>query len=655
MNKNKLKQFAMESRNILIKSVRDKLMALGIKGDNNIVTPQITGNKIFVNEKEYNKNQYESLISRFKELKYEQLVESMAYTWFNRFIALRYMEQNEYIDEKIIESTTSKIDPDIMSDFRNADFYSELTNNAKDELIELKNQDNIEELYAKIVIYKCNELHEIFPFMFEKLGDYTDLLFPAGLINKDSFLVKLRENIKKDEVKNSEDEIPLNIEIIGWLYQFYNAEKKDEVFAGLNKNIKLNKNTIPVATQLFTPKWIVRYMVENSLGKLVLETSDEVKKEKLSELKNNWKYFIEKNNDSNDTNKSDEIINIEDIKIIDPAMGSGHILVYAFEILYDIYEKLGYSDRDAIKNILEKNLYGLEIDDRAGQIASFAILMKAREKYNRLFKYLKREHIELNTCAIQESDIIINNRFNMQTLEIEKLDEFKQMIYAFENAKEYGSILNISDFDIEKLKTQFEEFKNKSGHAITENIEDNRLIDLIKQTKIMQQKYDIVVTNPPYMGGSGMSVKLSEFVKKHYPDSKSDLFAVFMEKCGDMAGKDRYTAMIVMQSWMFLSSFEKLRLKLIENRMIESLVHLGYGAIGIAFGTTTFCLKNTSNNNRKGVYFRLFEKMAQNIDTEDLSVLFRMALINNNFKYNFNEYSNFKKNKNNCSCMGDEE
>lgn len=593
MNKNQLKQFAMESRNTLRSSIENKLNKMGIKDEKNIIEPQVTGDKVFINEIPYNKKQYDALMGRFKEVGYDQLVESMAYTWFNRFIALRFMEQNGYIDEKIVESTTSKVEADIVDEYRNADFYSELKQEQKDELIELKDQDRVEELYSKLVVYKCNELSSIFPFMFEKLGDYTELLFPEGLIHKGSFLEKIRESIKKDK-ENGEN--PIDIEIIGWLYQFYNAEKKDEVFAGLNKNIKLNKNTIPAATQLFTPKWIVAYMIENSLGKLILETSDKLKKEKIEDIKEKWKYFIENEKEIEINEEEKDLLNIENIKLIDPAMGSGHILIYAFDFLYGIYEKLGYSDRDSIKYILENNLYGLEIDDRAAQLASFAVFMKAREKYRRLFKYLLREHIELNTCAIQESNPILNNKFNLQTIEIEKLEELKRLIYTFEDAKELGSIINFDKFDIEKLNSEFKVFVEKSGQAL-EDRDKERIRDLIKQAEIMQSKYDVVVTNPPYMGGKGMGAKLGDYVKKNYKDSKSDMFAVFMEKCMDSyTKKNGYTAMITMHSWMFLSSFEKLRVNLIENREIDSLVHLGARAFeeigGEVVQTVAWVMKN---------------------------------------------------------------
>ncbi len=596
MNKSILMKFAIESRNTLMKSIDTTLMAMGFT-ESTIPASRQSGDKVFVNEKEYSKVQYDDLVARYKELGYEQLKESMAYTWFNRFIALRFMEANEYINEKIIETSTSKIEPDLVSNFRDASFYDNLSNVEKDYLLQLKDSDNVETLYAKLVIYKCNELNKILPFMFEKMGDYTELLFPSNLIAKGSFLESLREAIYR------EGEESIDVEIIGWLYQYYNSQFKDEVFSDLKKNKKLSKDTIPAATQLFTPKWIVKYMVENSLGNLLLESTEGLNYDKLLELKKDWKYYIDQ-----EITKA-EILPLEEIKLIDPCMGSGHILVYAFDFLYKVYEAFGYSERDIVRNILEKNLYGLEIDDRATQLAQFALMMKAREKYKRLFRVLENDSIKLNTYAIQESKENVIDGFTRQTIGGNGLVTLNYLADKFHDAKELGSILTIKDFNLEKALSELETLKNKLGINASPLVLE-RLETLIYQADNLARKYDVVVTNPPYMGSKGMGATLGDYVKKNYPDSKADLFAVFIERCGEFTDKNRYTAMITMHSWMFLSSFEKLRTNLVNIKYINSLVHLGTRAFedigGEVVQTVAWTTKNKIED-KEGTYVRLVD------------------------------------------------
>ncbi len=617
MDKNVLKRFAIEARNILRESVKSRLILFGISGKK-IETPKSAGEKIYIEAnggiKEYPKKQYNALIKELDRVGYEQLIEEMAYTWFNRFVALRYMEEKGYIREKITTPSGDRYDPEIVDEYRDASFYDNISEEGKKELAILREEDKLEELYAKLVIYKCNELYKVFPFMFEELGDYTELLFPSPVMQKDGFLALLREAVQKDE----NNELP--IEVIGWLYQFYNSEKKDEVFAGLKKNKKISKDNIPAATQLFTPDWIVRYMVENSLGKLALEelNVDE-------SIKSNWKYYIDAEN-SEERIENSENLKIEEIKVFDPAMGSGHILVYAFDVLVQIYEKLGWDDKEAVESILENNLYGLEIDDRAGQLASFAVMMKARERYGRrFFRVLEKRSLKLNTLAIKESNGISAN--TRELLQNNKLKNLINIAETFEDAKEYGSILKIENFDYEAAKQELEKLAEayksigqislfggqdklfeSEGTQKTLKIdrtlkwdfhEEYRLLKtLVEQGKTFSQKYDVVVTNPPYMGSKGMSPALSKFVKKEYPDTKSDLFAVFMEKCGEYTAKNRYTAMITMHSWMFLSSFEKLRTNIIDTKEINSLVHLGTRAFedigGEVVQTVTWVMRNTS-------------------------------------------------------------
>ena len=636
MNKTSLKLFAIEARNELMEKMRTRLDILGIT-KNGIEKTKVVGREVEINGSLYPKESYNSLVRKYKQIGYEELVEESAYTWFNRLTALAFMEVNEYIEEKMIFNNGLKNEPGIIDNYYDFEFFKNLDADLQRELHDLRDENtanSIEKLYSILVEEKCEELSAIMPFIFKKKGTYSDILFPTGLLLENSLLIRIREEIGK--------EAP--IELIGWLYQYYNSEKKDQVFEALKKNTKITKENIPAATQLFTPDWIVKYMVENSLGKLALESTG------INEsLKTNWKYYIE-----SELDESSEKIKIEDVKILDPAMGSGHILVYAFDLLFEIYENLGWSTKDTVLSILKNNLYGLEIDERAGQLASFALMMKAREKFSRLFSVLKREEtFKLNTLIIEESNNLsekIKNR-----VKDNNLNNLSKVIEDFEDAKEYGSILKLETIDKETLEKEFnllkESLDNEQGTLIFNedeldiNIEEDlELIEsLIVQHIALTNKYEAVVTNPPYMGGKGFSPKLKTYVEKNYKDSKSDLFAVFIERCNEFTKKNCYTSMITMQSWMFLSSFENLRKNIIEKTEIKSLLQLGYGVIGIAFGTTAFNLKKSLPAENRGNYFRMFDKIAQNIKTEDCATLFRIAKSNDSFRYKFDEYSSENK------------
>ena len=633
MNKTSLKLFAIEARNELMEKMRTRLDILGItkKG---IEKAKVVGREVEINGSLYPKESYNSLVRKYKQIGYEELVEESAYTWFNRLTALAFMEANEYIDEKMIFNNGLKNEPGIIDNYYDFEFFKNLDADLQRELHDLRDENtanSIEKLYSILVEEKCEELSAIMPFMFKKKGTYSDILFPTGLLMENSLLVRIREEIGK--------EAP--IELIGWLYQFYNSEKKDEIFT---KKERISKENVPAVTQLFTPDWIVKYMVENSLGKLALESTG------INEnLKDNWKYYIE-----SELDKNSEKIKIEDVKILDPAMGSGHILVYAFDLLFEMYENLGWSTKDSVLSILKNNLYGLEIDERAGQLASFALMMKAREKFSRLFSVLKREEtFKLNTLIIEESNNLSEKIRNK--VKDNNLNSLSKIIEDFKDAKEYGSILKLETIDRETLEKEFnllkESLNNEQGTLIFNedelNIsieEDLELIEnLIAQHIALTNKYEAVVTNPPYMGGKGFSTKLKAYVEKNYKDSKSDLFAVFIERCNEFTKKNCYTSMITMQSWMFLSSFENLRKNIIEKTEIKSLLQLGYGVIGIAFGTTAFSLKKSLPNENKGNYFRMFDKIAQNIQTVDCATLFRIAKNNDSFRYKFDEYSSENK------------
>lgn len=592
MDKAKLKSFAIESRRNLIKNISERLSILGFK-EKKIDDVIDLGREVTVNGIKIERSQYNKLKESFIELGYEEFVERVAYTWFNRFVALRFMELNGYIDEAMTTSTTSKIEPDVIDNYGHSSFFGNLRDEEKNEIHNLRDAEKIEELYSKIIELKCNELNKVMPFMFEEKNNFTELLFPTGLLREKSFLVDLRVAITNDDKEEVEGEKILPVEIIGWLYQFYNSEKKDSVFADLKKNIKIKKENIPAATQLFTPKWIVKYMVENSLGKLALETLN------IDEnIKSNWKYYIE-----SEIEKTEKL-KIEEIKILDPAMGSGHMLVYAFDLLYQIYESLGYSAKDSVQSILNNNLFGLEIDDRAGQLATFALVMKGREKFRRLFSTMERKEIILKSLSIQESNSLSENTRDM--IKDNKLTELAYLIEIYHDGKEYGSILKLRNIDFEKLEKEKEILKSKNSLFYSMYV---KLLDeLTLQARVMTAKYEVVVTNPPYMGNKGMSVKVDKFVKDEYPNSKSDLCTVFIEKCGDFTAKNRYTSMITMHSWMFLSSFENLRKELIEKKEIDTLVHLGTRAFeeigGEVVQTVTWNMKNKSST-AKGKYARL--------------------------------------------------
>ena len=632
MNKSSLKIFAIEARKELMDKMRTRLEILGIT-KNGIEKAKVIGKEVEVKGTLYPKESYDSLIRKYKQVGYEELIEESAYTWFNRLTALAFMEANGYIEEKMIFNNGVKNEPTIIDNYYEFEFFKNLDSDLQKELHNLRDENtpnSIEKLYSILMEEKCEDLSNIMPFMFKKKGTYSDILFPTGLLMENSLLVRLREEIGAEAT----------IELIGWLYQFYNSEKKDQVFEALKKNTKIAKENIPAATQLFTPDWIVKYMVENSLGKLALESTG------INEnIKDNWKYYID-----SELDKNSEKIKIENMKILDPAMGSGHILVYAFDLLFEMYENLGWSTKESVLSILKNNLYGLEIDERAGQLASFALMMKAREKFSRLFSVLKREEdFKLNTLIIEESNSLSERVKNR--IKDNNLNNLNKIIEDFEDAKEYGSILKLESIDKETLEKEFnllkESFNNNEQETLIFN-EDEMIIDineeleliesLIKQHITLTNQYEAVVTNPPYMGGKGFSTKLKAYTEKNYKDSKSDLFAVFIERCNNFTKKNCYTSMITMPSWLFLSSFENIRKYMINNLKIQSLLHMGRGIFGIDFGSVAFTLKKEIPNKEKGNYYRLHKRNFQHIYYDDIEKIFLNSKENFNYKYDFDLY-----------------
>lgn len=631
MNKTAIKIFAIWARNKLIADVSYDARLIGIT-ENGIAKPlpqsfggtqffdigtaepySISGEAVRQRDKLIEVIQQKEKDTDYKTA-YQYVIEEVAYTWFNRLIAIRFMEVNDYLPShiRVLSSESGKLEPDLVT----TPFDAELPFTAEEEaqIFQLKQDNKLDEVFRVLFLKQCNALNEILPALFEKTKNYTELLLSLSVIDQDGVVYHLIHDIPEDDFNIERGG---QVEIIGWLYQYYNTEPKAAAFA---KNGKITKEEIPAVTQLFTPDWIVRYMVENSLGRLWVEGHPDCG------LKENWKYYLEEAQQEPEVRaklaeirKEYAALNPEDIKLIDPCMGSGHILVYAFDVLMQIYESAGYSQRDAAKSILEHNIYGLDIDDRAYQLAYFAVMMKARQ-YNR--RILNGE----NTChvyAIQESNSI--NRAHLKYFgagmdDIEKNAAKMQMeglLDTLTDAKEYGSILNVESYNWDLLR-RFVAAEDTAGQISMDSVgvEDtaeqlNRLIDI---GETMARKYWVTCTNPPYAGTSNLSANVNNFVKKNYPDSKADLFAVFIERCRQMTVNNGFQAMITQHAWMFLSSFEKLREKMMLTETVN-MAHLGARAFeeigGEVVQTTAFVRCANHVEGYKGTYCRLIEPTSQ--------------------------------------------
>lgn len=604
MNKTAIKNFAIWARVQLIEAAKQRAYEYEIteKGENKANLDTVAGRLLTSDEKQ----QRQQLIEQIRRKGYAQVMEEAAYTWFNRFIALRFMEVNGFLPSKVRVFTdeTGAFKPEIMKEAMTV----EIDGLDRAKVLDLLDKQNNEELYKYLLITQCNALNGGLPGMFEKISNWTELLFPANLLRPDSVVGQMVSEIPEEDWQDA-------VQIIGWMYQYYNSELKDDTFALLKKNVKITKERIPAATQLFTPDWIVRYMVENSLGRLWYEGHP-------SFDKSEWKYYLDEAPQEPEVElqlkkiRADYAsINPEDIKVIDPCMGSGHILVYAFDVLLQIYTSCGWSERDAAKSIIENNLYGLDIDDRAGQLAYFAVMMKAR-KYNRR---ILNGAVKPNVLAIQDSGFMTDDFIAyVAEKDTHMKADLTLLRSSLKDAKEYGSIINMPKLNFAALYERMDiisrEYTDDIFQLAFQTITAEQLLPLVKQAEIMAQKYDVVITNPPYMGGSGMSNKLTEFVKKNYPDSKSDLFAVFIERCGAMLNKRGYQAMITQHAWMFLSSYEKLRAKLLACDTIN-MAHLGARAFeeigGEVVQTTSFVFRNTHTKNYKSTYCRLIDPTTQ--------------------------------------------
>lgn len=606
MNKTAIKNFAIWARVTLLEAVKQRSYEYEIteNGENDPNADVIAGRPLTAQEKQQRRH----LIQEIQAKTFRQTMEEAAYTWFNRFIALRYMEVNGYLPSRVRVFTNEmgEFKPEILKEAMTLD----LPGLDREAILSLLEKQDNESLYKMLLIAQCNALSESLPQMFQQIANWTELLFPANLLKPDSVLGRMVSDIPEEDWQDQ-------VQIIGWLYQYYNTELKDETFAQLKKNVKISKERIPAATQLFTPDWIVRYMVENSLGRLWVEGHPN------GELRQSWKYYLDEAEQDPQVQKQLEALRSEyaalrpeDIRLIDPCMGSGHILVYAFDVLMQIYEACGWNQRDAAHSILENNLYGLDIDDRAAQLAYFAVMMKARSYDRRLFSRGIQPHVhaigESNGVSAQVQDYFCNGDDKLKV-------NLAKVMTQMRDAKEYGSILNITGVDFSALNARFGEIR-EDIHLLRQPALE-QLQPMVQSARLLARNYHVVVTNPPYMGGSGMGSKLSEFVKKNYPDSKSDLFAVFIEHGNRMIVRNGFNCMVTMQSWMFLSSFEKMREKVLHNTTITNLMHMENMVMGIAFGTAVTVFRRGYQDNYKGTYNYIKLKDIENGIPKEFPVL----------------------------------
>ena len=630
MDKNSIKKFAIWARTELIMRVKQRAYYYGVDGESqaNPDAGEVNGRLLTEDER----CRRRKLVLKVQEKGFQNVMEEAAYTWFNRFAALRYMEVNGVLPTRVrvFSNRDGAFAPQIIDECLTMENLDGLD---KSVLFDLKEKDATEDLYKYLLITQCNALGSILPVMFQQIEDYTQLLLPDNLLREGSVIHKMVTEIEEDDWRDQ-------VQIIGWLYQYYNSEPKDAVFAALKKNIKVSKENIPAATQLFTPDWIVRYMVENSLGRLWTEhkcAADDTKSEKELAEGYEWKYYLPEAEQEpevaaklKELRESRKDLNPTEIKVIDPCMGSGHILVYAFDILVQIYKDAGYREKDIPELILKNNLYGLDIDDRAYQLAYFAVMMRAWHYNHRIL--VKR--IEPNLCAIQESnglgkwselnmDMSGAQQLNLESQFVQLADE---LIEKFQDAKEYGSILDVEEKNYGALLTYIKELQENSVldlsmaawlHEVAE-----RLPELVKQAQIMGQKYDVVVTNPPYMGINGMNQILATYIKLNYPNSRSDFSTVCMEKTISMLNEYGYMSMINIPVWMFLTSYEKLRDRILANNTIVNMLHLGRGIFGSDFGTVAFIIGAKGFINYNALYRKLYRKQGAVDSVEDKEKMF---------------------------------
>ena len=623
MDKKAIKNFAIEARKALISGVSTKLSKLGItkngieeatKIDNDLIEIQSTGARFSGKEissraKLVTELQKREIQGQKYELAFETLIEEVAYTWFNRIIAIRFMEVNDYLPGRlrVLSSETSgKKEPDVITNLLDTDLYEALDYQSKERVTALLTDgsaDAVDELYQLVFIKQCNSLNEQLPDLFERIDDYTELLITISYIDENGVIASLLTIPEADFDVNQEGQI----EIIGWMYQYYNTEPKNKVFARGSRKIRADE--IPAATQLFTPDWIVRYMVENSLGRYYIDQKLANPLEERSEKEIadafGWKYYLptaeqpeEVQLQIQDERKEKSVFALQELKLIDPSMGSGHILVYAFDVFMQLYEAEGEMPRTAAELILEKNLFGLDIDKRAFQLSYFAMMMKGRQ-YNR--RILNKE-IKPKVYAIPTHEMLSEEELQLLNFPFRDTEKANQDLITlserFSSGNDLGSLIEFKGINFDNLKAGVE-----AESAVS--FLDQALHEMIEVGELLQQKYAVVVTNPPYMGSSGFNATLAKFAKKAYPNSKSDLFAMFIERWNKPLLSGAYNAMVTMQSWMFLSSYETMRKNIINQLTIANMMHMENMVMGIAFGTAVTIFQNKRIKEFKGTYHQI--------------------------------------------------
>lgn len=612
----KLKKFAQTARTTLIEQVATKLKF--VLGEESLARRE---NPIAVKK-------LEDLVRQQSE---QEVIERIAYIWFNRFCALRFMDMNRYNRRLVVSAATGDTQPEVLALAKSGDLDDKVVpEESREQILNLLNgkapsRNPEAEVYRLLLVAYCNQWHESMPFLFQRIDDYTELLMPDDLLSSSSVLADMCEAMP---AATCED-----VEVIGWLYQFYISDKKDDVFAGLKKNKKVTPENIPAATQLFTPHWIVRYLVENSLGRLWLLNHPE------SKLADRMEYYIKPAEDNDDTDYL-KVESPKDLKICDPACGSGHMLTYAFDLLYAIYEEQGHDAVEIPTLILTHNLYGIEIDERAGELAAFALTMKARARHRRFFTTGIRPNIcVLEPISFDDDELDEYMDFigrDLFTADLEKT------LRQFDEVDNFGSLIRPALTNVDEVLERLHA-ADVSGQLFLGNTHQ-KVLKLLKQADYLSSKYHVVVANPPYMNSKGMNTRLGSWTKKEFSNSKTDLFAMFMERNIDLVQKQGFVAMITMQSWMFLSSFEKLREWLLEQSTIITMAHLGTRAFdsigGEIVSTTAFVLKNNFCNGYKGSYLRLIDKSSESEKTEAI----KEAVKNNNCKWlYYKAVNNFDK------------
>ncbi|WIM05721.1 MAG: BREX-1 system adenine-specific DNA-methyltransferase PglX [Candidatus Nitricoxidivorans perseverans] len=592
METTKLRRFAQYARRTLLELVETRLQLV-------MQTESVARRE--------NADAVKKLEEAIKQSGQEQVIERVAYTWFNRFCALRFMDVSRYTRIGVVSPTEGQFQPEILAEAKMGHIDEDMVaDKARQKISALlagrvPSHDPQGEAYRLLVVAACNAWHKAMPFLFERINDYTELLMPDDLLSGNSILAYTREAMTPDACQD--------VEVIGWLYQFYISEKKDAVFEGLKKNQKITPENIPAATQLFTPHWIVRYLVENALGRLWLLNRPG------SRLAEKMEYYIPPEQPETDFLK---IGSPEEIRICDPACGSGHMLTYTFDLLYAIYEEEGYDSADIPEKILTHNLYGIELDERAGELAAFALTMKARAKQRRFFN----KGIKPNICVLEKV-----------AFDREELDEYmsavgrdlfthglRDTLQQFSEADNFGSLIVPKVASVSDVLAALDG-KDMGGNLFLADTHQ-RVLKVLRMADYLSPRYAVVLANPPYMGGKGMNGRLSAWAKESYPDSKSDLFAMFIERNLDLAVRGGTVAMITMQSWMFLSSFEALRTRILNQRTILSMAHLGARAFdsigGEVVSTTAFVLENAQKPHYRGAYMRLVDG---NSEAEKMAML----------------------------------